>query len=127
MILAGAHGVLIWRNTLRYCALRGLSAANNCFEFPGLRRFADNPGYINMDYSNPENETAADGRRLHFDITLRGQAGRARRCASPNSPTNPEPNSQKVAGTGTGVNVRVYWKLPVGPPIEADVPPFMPA
>jgi len=34
------------RNTLRYCALHMLG----CF--------------------NPENETAADGRRLHFDITL---------------------------------------------------------
>src|SRR3990167_3595123 len=60
--------VLIRRNTLRYCALRGLSAVNNRFGFPGLRRFAANPGYINIDYFNSENETAADGRRLHCDV-----------------------------------------------------------
>src|SRR3989344_5763156 len=100
--------VLIRRNTLRYCALRGLSAVNNRFGFPGLRRFAANTGYINIDYFNSENETAADGRRLHFDITLRGQAGRARRRASPNSPTSPEPNSQTAAGTGTADTTTMF-------------------
>lgn len=85
-------------------ALRGLAAANNHFGFPGLRRFAANPGYIYMDCFNPENETAAIGRRLHFDITILhyiGQADRALRRAKPTSPANPEPKSHIAAGTGT--------------------------